>query len=289
MMSHENQTMTTVLYHNSYGKAHVRVTRVTREAGRHDLKELCVGVQLEGDFAATYLHGDNRQVIATDSMKNIVYVLAHRRPPANPESFGETLARHFLDRYAQVSRATIELSEQPWQRICVAGHASPHAFEGGGSERRTCKTSMTRTELRVESGIAGLHLLKTTNSAFAGFVRDEYTTLPEADDRILATELAARWQYDGVPAEPDSYHHRIRQKLLEVFARHRSLSVQQTLYAMGAAALESCAAVEQIHLEMPNQHRILVNLKPFGIDNRNEIFVPTSEPFGLISGTVRRQ
>ena len=119
-----------------------------------------------------------------------------------------------------------------------------------------------------------MFLLKTADSAFAGFVRDEYTTLPETSDRVFATELAARWLYRGSPAEPDSCYQRIRQTLLEVFAKQPSLSVQQTLYAMGAAALEACEPIEQIHLSMPNQHRILANLKPFGIDSRNEVFIP---------------
>ncbi len=280
--------MPATLTHNAYGKSLVRLTRVTRQGSRHDLKELCVAVQLEGDFAASYLSGDNRGVIATDSMKNIVYVLAHRQPPKNPESFGEALARHFLERYAQVERVTVELLEQPWQRIALAGGESPHAFVGGGSEQRTCTIAMTRAGLRVEAGITGMLLLKTTDSAFAGFLRDEYTTLPDSDDRILATELSANWLYRGTPADPDSVYHSIRQTLVEVFTRHRSLSVQQTLYAMGAAALEACESIEQIQLAMPNQHRILVNLKPFGIDNRNEVFVPTSEPYGLITGTLRR-
>lgn len=280
--------MPSVLSHNAYGKSLVRLTRITRQDRRHDLKELSVAVQLEGEFAASYVHGDNRQVIATDSMKNIVHVLAHRQPPANPESFGETLARYFLDHYTHVSRATIELTEQPWQRIVVDGQESPHAFVVGTVEQRTCTVAMTRADVRVESGITGVQLLKTTDSAFAGFVRDEYTTLAETDDRIFATELSARWLYRGVPGDPDGCYHRIREALLDVFARHKSLSVQQTLYAMGEAALEACEPIEQIHLAMPNQHRLLVNLQPFGIDNRNEVFAPTSEPYGLITGTIRR-
>src|SRR5207244_10884473 len=118
-----------------------------------------------------------------------------------------------------------------WQRLNGAARESPHACVGGSSEQRTGTVTMTRAGVRVESGITGMLLLKTADSAFAGFVRDEYTTLPETDDRIFATELSARWLYRGAPADPDSCYQRIREQLLEVFAGHHSLSVQHTLYA----------------------------------------------------------
>jgi urate oxidase len=80
----------------------------------------------------------------------------------------------------------------------------------------------------------------------------------------------------------------IRAALLNVFATHDSLAVQQTLYAMGEAAIDACAEISEIELTMPNQHRLLVSLQPFGLENPNEIFVPTNEPFGLICGTISR-
>jgi urate oxidase len=280
--------MSAALTHHAYGKSHVRLTKVVRHADRHDLKDLCAAVELEGDFGASYVHGDNSRVVATDTMKNVVFALAKNHALADLESFGQALAGHFLQHYAQVSTATIRLVEQPWQRLVARGRKHPFAFVGGGSEKRTCMVRFTRQGLRVESGLDDLALLKTTDSAFAGFVRDAYTTLPEADDRIFATVLSANWLYAEVPADWDRCHHLIRQALLDVFARHKSLSVQHTLHAMGAAALEACSQVEQISLRMPNKHRLLVNLQPFGLENNNEIFVATDEPFGVITGTMRR-
>src|SRR5262249_34571193 len=153
---------------------------------------------------------------------------------------------------------TVELTEQPWQRIIVDGQEHPYAFTGGSSEQRTCTVAATRQEQCVESGLDGLLLLKTTDSAFKGFLRDAYTTLSETDERIFATILTARWRYRDLQADWNGCHQLLRRTLLEVFARHRSLSVQQTLYAMGAAALEACPAIEEITLTMPNQHRLLV-------------------------------
>jgi urate oxidase len=280
--------MSAVLTHHAYGKSQIRLTKVVRHADRHDLTELCVAIQLEGDFGASYVDGDNRRIVATDTMKNTVYALARKHALTDIESFGQVLATHFLQSYPHVSAAAITLVEEPWQRMAVDGGAQPHAFVGGSSERQTTTVTLTRHGLRMESGLDGLALLKTTDSAFAGFIRDAYTTLAETEDRIFATSLSARWLYGTKMADWVGCRSLIRQAMVEVFARHKSLAVQQTLHAMGAAALEACSEIEEISLEMPNKHRILVNLKPFGLDNDNEIFVACEEPFGVISGTLRR-
>jgi urate oxidase len=276
------------LSHDSYGKSSIRLTRVTRHPDRHYLKELYVDVRLEGDFASSYLQGDNSKVIATDTMKNTVYVLAKTHGVSAIEDFGATVAGHFLQTYAHVSSAAVTVVEKPWTRLTVDGREHPHAFCGGGSERRMCTVTHTRQDQRVESGLDDLALLKTTNSAFTGFIKDAYTTLRDVDDRIFATLLTARWQYREAADNWDRCHAVVRQALLDVFARHKSLAVQHTLYAMAQAALDAATAVEEITLQMPNRHHLLVDLKPFGLENRNEVFVGTDEPHGLITGTVRR-
>ena len=131
-------------------------------------------------------------------------------------------------------------------------------------------------------------VLKTAKSGFVGYIRDEYTTLKETTDRIFATSVQANWLYNQQEVEWNESFQSVRQAPIETFAQHDSLSVQQTLYAMGEAALAACPSMEEISLTMPNQHRLLVNLEPFAMENKNEIFVATSEPYGLISGTIRR-
>lgn len=280
--------MSTLLRHSSYGKSRVRLTKVTRHAGHHELKELCIAIQLEGDFAASYTHGDNRQIIATDTMKNTVYALARNHPLTDLESFGMALARHFMENFAHVSASTVRLAEQPWQRMIVNGQEHRHAFIGGGREKRISTVKLTRQGRRIRAGIEGLCLLKTTDSAFKGFLRDPYTTLAETDDRIFATRLTGCWVYEDERVDWNDCHQLIRRTLLETFAQHQSLSVQQTLHAMAAAALDACRSVERIRLAMPNQHHLLVDLRPFGLDNPNVVFVPTDEPYGLITATLQR-
>jgi len=282
--------MAAVLTQHSYGKSRVRLTRVTRPGDRHEVRELTVDVRLEGEFDASYTLGDNSRIIATDTMKNVVYALAQGRPPEAIEDFGEALAGHFVGEFSHVRLAEVAIAEHPWHRIAVGeGGDHPHAFVGGGDEVRTATIAQRRDGLTVEAGLAGLRVLKTAGSGFSGFLRDRFTTLPETEDRIFATEVRARWRYAaGSTVAWDDAHARVRRALLETFARHESLAVQQTLHAMGEAALEACAEAEEITLVLPNQHRILVDLARFGRPNPNEIFVATDEPFGLIAGTLRR-
>ncbi len=286
--------MSFVLTQHSYGKTRIRLTKVTRRADKHEVRELTIEIQLEGDFAGSYTAGDNRLIIPTDTMKNVAYALARQHALDSIEGFGLVLSGHFLEHHAHVERATARLVEHPLERIRIDGVEHPHAFAGRSIESRTCTVKRGRGGLYLESGVNDLFLLKTTGSAFAGFLRDRFTTLPDADDRILATMLKADWITTVESAESaagidwNASHAEVRRTLVEAFAGHRSLSVQQTLHDMGAAVLGACPRVERITLNMPNKHRILVNLKPFGLDNVDEVFVATDEPFGTIAGTIQR-
>jgi urate oxidase len=139
----------------------------------------------------------------------------------------------------------------------------------------------------VLAGLEDLVVMKTAKSAFADFPRDRYTTLRETSDRLLATAVRATWRYSRPEVAFGRLWHEVRRVLLATFAEHDSLSVQHTLYAMGEAVLET-VDVEEIHIAMPNLHHLPVDLSPFGLENRNEIFVATAEPYGLIEATVRR-
>jgi urate oxidase len=255
---------------------------------------LTIDIELKGNFADSYICGDNRLIIATDTMKNVAYALAKEHSVDSIEGFGATLAGHFLEHHTHVHAAIIRLVEQPLERVRVDGVEHPHAFAGKTTESRTSRVWGYRHGLCVQSGIDGLFLLKTTNSSFAGFLRDRFTTLPDCSDRVFATMLQAEWmnpviQPQGIAnVDWDGTHAAVRKALVETFAGHQSLSVQQTLHAMGEAALDACPQIDFITLTMPNKHRILVDLKPFGLENVNEIFVATDEPHGFITGTVQR-
>jgi len=273
-----------------YGKSSVRLTKVTRHAERHDLVELLLEIALEGDFSESYLAGDNQRVVATDTIKNTVYALAADNELTNAEDFALVVTAHFLNRNSHITSATVTAAQTLWQRIMSPRGPHRHSFIGGEGEQRACTVCRTRSDVTVESGLSGLRLLKTTDSAFRGFIRDEFTTLSDADDRIFATRLDARWKCTvGVAIEWSAVYERARGAMIDVFADHKSLGVQHTLFAMGNAALDTCPEIERIELDMSNEHRIAVTLEPFGRRNANEIFVATSEPFGRISAVLERE
>ncbi|HYV42369.1 MAG TPA: urate oxidase [Thermoanaerobaculia bacterium] len=277
-----------MLADNSYGKSGIRLVKILRRKGRHDFRDLTVAVRLEGDFEAAHVAGDNSAVLPTDTMKNTVYALAKDHFDRDIESFSLFLTEHFVTRNPNVSRARVEISERPWERLTVDGRPHPHAFSRPGGERRIARVLRTRQGAIVEAGLEDLTLAKSTQSGFSGFRKDGFTTLKETEDRILATAVKASWTYAGAPADFDRAFQGIRGTMLETFAAHDSASVQHTLYAMGEAVLEHHAEVVEVRLSLPNKHHIPVDLSPFGLENRNEIFVATEEPFGVIEATIRR-
>ena len=272
----------------AYGKSRVRLVQVTRRTDRHELCDLTIAIRFQGDYDESYTAGDNRAVLPTDTMKNTVYALAAGGRVRNPETFGLLLARHFLDRNPRLQRVRIDLVEHAWGRIASGDREHGQAFVRQGPETRTATIEGDRGQTTVDAGVADLVILKSSHSAFAGFLRDEYTTLPETDDRLFATSLTATWRYRDPDVSFDTAWRAVRAMLLGTFAEHRSASVQHTLHAMGQAVIEHVDEVSAIHLVMPNKHHLPVDLTRFGLENRNEIFVPTDEPHGLIEATIVR-
>lgn len=280
--------MSIVLAKNRYGKSRVRLVKVERHGSRHDLTDLNVNILLSGEFATAYTEGDNSRVLPTDTMKNTVYALARKQPVGEIEEFGLRLAGHFLAHNAHVARARVAIAQSNWKRILVGGKAHDHSFLHCGDERRTAVVEQDRSGAKVTSGIRDLVVLKTTNSAFTGYIRDEYTTLKETRDRLFGTAVKAEWTWRAVEPSYGACWQGVRETILEIFACHESLGVQHTLYAMGEAILDRVDAIDSIHISMPNRHCLPVDLGPFGMENPNEVFVPIDEPHGLIEATLKR-
>jgi urate oxidase len=283
--------MSIVLSQASYGKSEVRLVTVSRRPGghdTHDLRDLTVDVGLEGDFDAAYVEGDNTGLLATDTMRNAVYALAKERPIKDIESFGRQLVEHFLTAAPGVTSARVHIVEHPWDRLEVGGRRHEHAFQRGSGGNRVATVVGDGGEPRIEAGIDDLLVLRTTGSGWEGFVRDRYTSLPETSDRILATIITARWSYRGRDIDFGAAWGEVRRTILAAFCDHYSPSVQFTLHHMGKAVLDGRPEVERISFSLPNKHHLLYGLERFGLENENEIFHATSEPYGLIEGTVER-
>jgi urate oxidase len=272
---------------NQYGKAEVRMVHVDRSSPRHRIRDVTVTSQLRGDFTATHVSGDNSAVIATDTQKNTVYALARLGGVGAVEDFALRMARHFVDGFEQVTGARQEVEEHSWERISTSEAGEhDHAFSRGSGETRTTVVTRTGPEEIVISGLSGLVVLKSTGSEFHGFPDVPYTSLVETDDRILATAVSARWRYLGTDVDWDKAHQSVRQILLDRFALTHSLSLQQTLYAMGEGVLQAHPEIAEIRFSMPNKHHFLVDLSTWGLDNPNEVWYAADRPYGLIEAAV---
>ncbi|WP_022893056.1 factor-independent urate hydroxylase [Agromyces subbeticus] len=277
-----------VLGANQYGKAEVRVVKVTRDTDRHEIEDLNVTSQLRGDFAGAHLDGDNSHVVATDTQKNTIFAFA-REGVGSPESFLLRLADHFTGAFDWVSGGRWEAESYAWQRIEAHGAPHDHSFVRSGQEVRTAVVVADGAERHVIAGLKELTVLKTTQSGFEGFPRDRYTTLQETSDRILATDVAARWRYTGVDVDFNAAYESVRALLLEAFTEKYSAALQATLFDMGSRVLERHPEIAEIRFSMPNKHHFLVDLGPFGLDNPNEVFFAADRPYGLIEATVTRE
>jgi urate oxidase len=270
---------------NRYGKAEVRVVHVGRgtgPGGSDVIRDWNVSTALSGDLAASHLTGDNSEVLTTDTQKNTVYAFASKLGGVEPEAFALELAAHYVSTQRAISRARIVVPEYPWAPISASGHS----FARAGQYTRTAAV-VTDAELgsSVVGGIADLVVLNTTGSEFRGFPRDEYTTLADARDRVLATTVTAQWRLREPAADWAAVFDAARLALLDAFTRP-SKSLQQTLYGMGSAVLGAVPGLCEIRLALPNKHHFVVDLSPFGITNQNEVYYAADRPYGLIEGAV---
>jgi urate oxidase len=272
-----------------YGKKRVRVLRIERLGdGTHKIHEVNVSVLLDGDVLEAYYGDDNSQVVATDTIKNTITVLAQKYLTNVIEEFALVLGDHFLSKYPYMNRALVEVAGRTWDRyVRPDGSAHPHAFLGG-TITPVAKVDMTRSSLRVESGIRDLLLLKSTASGWVGYPKDEYTTLPETTDRIFSTQVEGVWGYAGRNVDFPKSNAAVIAALLNTFAETYSPSVQNTLYASAKAALEAVPDIVDISFALPNKHYLPVNFEPFGLENKGEIFLPTDEPHGQIEARISR-
>lgn len=278
---------------NQYGKAETRVVRIYRDTARHDIVDLNVSTSLRGDFTAAHVDGDQAGVLPTDTQKNTAFAYAKEHGVTSPEDYAMALGARFLDASPKAASAQVRVEQYAWDRIPAGPDGHDHAFTRRGGPVRTAVVTVSGRDagrsVRVVAGLRDLALLKSAGSEFKGFLRDRYTTLADTDDRILATSLVARWRYgDASGADWNKWHESVRATLLDAFAATHSRALQETLYVMGRAVLETSEQVEEIRFSAPNSHHFLVDLSPFGVENNGEVFHASDRPYGLIEASVVR-
>ncbi|KAF5344361.1 hypothetical protein D9758_013255 [Tetrapyrgos nigripes] len=330
-------TTLSYLSHARYGKDKIRLLRVVRKGAWHHVVEYNVQVLLEGSISTSYTQADNSVVVATDSMKNITYYLAKVSPHVLiPERFALHLGTHLVSKYAHIDKAYVEIEQLRWSRIPVSDgdgkdgkeqvKEHPHSFWRDGEEKRVVEVEVDASKgkdtliAKVTSGLKDLLILKSTGSAFTNFIRDEYTTLVEVDDRIFSTSVDLSYTFNSFSISPPTDEKKLefaipesgpdselpiggvwdtevpkraREVTLETFAKDDSASVQATLYKMAQKIIADNAGVQEVSYSLPNKHYVPVDMKYIGVDNMTpkeaEVFIPLAAPSGLISATVRRK
>jgi len=287
-----------------YGKDNVRVYKVERDekTGVQTVTEMTVCVLLEGAIDVSYTKADNSVVVATDSMKNTVYIKAKEHPVTPPELFASILGTHFIETYSHLTAAHIKVVTDRWTRMTIDGKPHPHSFYRDGNETRNVEAVVRRGKgIDIRSGIVGLLVLKSTGSQFHGFVRDEYTTLPEVWDRILSTSVDCGWSWktfhgmaavtEAIPKFDKAWQD-ARNITMKTFAEEDSPSVQNTMYKMCEYIMEAVPEVESVDYSLPNRHYFEIDLSWHkGLKNTGkdaEVYAPQSGPNGLIQVTVAR-
>ncbi len=282
--------MSVSLGHNQYGKAETRVVRVYRDADPHEIVDYNVSVALSGDFSDIHLTGDNAKCLTTDATKNTVNAFAkeHGDAARHPESFGIALAQHFVDDTEPVGQARIKIEMYPWKRLSHNGSPHPHAFARDGGYVRTATVTYDGTTTWVVSGVQDYVVLKTTDSEFWGYLQDRYTTLKPTNDRVMATSVTSQWRHTETDIDWEKSYSGALATMSDVFAGHHSLALQQTMYAMGGAMIETQPELAEVRFSLPNKHHFVIDLSPFGLENPNEVFHADDRPYGYIEGTILR-
>jgi urate oxidase len=273
---------------HTYGKGRVRVMRIHRDGDRHEVRELTILAMLTGDFGRAFTHADNSLAVSTDTIKNVVNVVARENLSLETELFCQAVAQRFLESYPQVASVTIDALETKWVRLSVNGTPHAHSFVLDNNGKASAKVHATRDQVSISSGLSGFTFMKSTNSGWDRYLKDPYTTIAETRDRMCATSMDASWRWSSAPADYPGANAKILTTMLDVFATTYSESVQDSLYRMGSAALAAVPELIDISMACPNKHYLLINLQPFGLDNNNQVFLPTDEPHGQIECTVGR-
>jgi urate oxidase len=277
------------LIKNKYGKGRVRVMRIHRDGDTHEVSQLNVKAMIEGDFARAYTHGDNSTSVSTDTIKNVVNAVARENTGISTEEFCGVLVKKYLDLYPQVTSVTVTAHETKWSRLSFGGKPHPHSFVLDSNGKPFVEITAVRGgATSMMSGLDSFTFMKSTQSGWENYVKDRYTTIPPTNDRMCATSMVASWKWSGKPASYPAANAKILATLLEVFSTTYSPSVQNSLYHMGEAALAAVPEISEISMACPNIHYILMNLSAFGMDNNNDVFLPTDEPHGQIECTVGR-
>uniref|UniRef100_A0A7N4V2K8 Uricase n=1 Tax=Sarcophilus harrisii TaxID=9305 RepID=A0A7N4V2K8_SARHA len=279
-----------------YGKDMVKVLHIQRDGKYHSIKEVAASVQLTLRTKKDYLSGDNSDIIPTDTIKNTVHVLAKFKGIKTIETFAMDICEHFLSSFNHVTRAKVYIEQAPWKRLEKNGVKHVHAFINTPNGTHFCEVEQFQNgPPAIHAGIKDMKILKTTQSGFEGFIKDQFTTLPEMKDRCFATQVYCKWRYNRIRnVDFEAVWNGVRDIVLEKFAGpydkgEYSPSVQKTLYDIQVLSLSQIPEIEDMEISLPNIHYFTIDMSKMGLINKDEVLLPTDNPYGKITGTVKRK
>jgi urate oxidase len=260
-----------------YGKQAVSVYRTD---GVSTLFAAEIGMTARGEaFEPSYTEGDNTVVVATDSMKNFIHMTALECDDPSLEGFLELLARRFMETYAQAERVELHGREVPFAR------RSEQSFQRVGGDVGVAVLALDRDgTLQNRSGREGLKLMKLTGSSFEGFVRDEFTTLPESRDRPLFVHLDVHWRNADFAARADG--EKVRDLVAMTFAAFDSDSIQELVHWIGVKVLDGFPEVAEV--SFVGQNRLWDTAQVSEADRRVRVYTDPRPPYGQIELTLGR-
>jgi urate oxidase len=258
-----------------YGKGDVIAYRLRREGADRGVFGANVKMLVYGDaFWPTYTTGDNSSLIATDSMKNFIQRETLNFAGDDLESYCEFLAKKFLGLYPQVAGVQLTASEIPYASL----PGTTVAYAPGGPDRAYARLELTRESVvEARSGIEGFRLLRLNGSAFFGFVRDEYTTLPDIRNRPLHMWLDLDWSGAAKAAD-------VRKIVHDVFTGFESGSIQQIIYRIGQQMLAQLPSIAEIHLEANNRTWDTIAEQGDSLG----VYTEARPPYGCLGLTLKR-
>lgn len=282
---------------DSYGKNNVKLLHIKRNGLVHSIQELEVNTELTLATHKDYTEGDNSDIIATDSQKNTVYLLAQKHGVTCPEQLAIVLCRHFIKTYRHVLKVKVYIEQYPWQRIDADGKKHNHAFVMTPVATRFATATLKREgEIQLEAGLKDLRVLKTTQSAFVNFVNDDYRSLPDAKDRVFSTSVYSRWIYSDININFCKIWDQVKASIMKVFAGPADVgiyspSVQNTLHITEKLILDNIPEISYIEMVLPNRHYINVDLSkfPVGVATNDTVFMPLDKPSGNIRAALTRK
>lgn len=277
-----------------HGKTRVRVMKVVKDASPVRVHEFKVETCLwSPSYEKVFTKGDNTDLVATDTQKNLVYVVA-KGPAETPEEFGLAMAEKLLSEYKILSRVSVEVEEVGWS------NTHEHGFVMQTPMTQAAIVDCDRKTQKVTSQIRKFTFLKTTQSGFEGYLSDKYTLLPWCQERCLASELDAEWTYVTTlfGKKKDVDYASVRSKVMEDIVRGLfgpdktgiySPSLQNTIYDAGCLVLQDCPEIAAINISTPNLHYLpFKQLDKLDSKFEDDIFVPTNEPSGTIYVDIKR-